>query len=118
MLILPPSPNAQEYFNVQQKWEGYVIDVGTETFLAKLIPIIGEGPQVKAEIYLEEVDEEDLGLVKPGAVFYWSIGYLQKPSGTYKASLIRFRRLPHFTNSEIESARAEAHKLLDLFNEK
>lgn len=95
--LRPPQPlfpprlrPAQEYFNAVQKWEGYVIEVGQDTFRARLVPIIGEGPDQEAEIYLREMKEEDHTLIKPGAVFYWSIGYLDRPSGRLRASVIRF----------------------------
>jgi len=106
----------REQFRVLQKWEGYVIKVRRDTFLAKLVPIVGGGPDQEAEIYLEEVKKQDRALIEPGAVFYWSIGYLDKPSGRHRTSLIRFRRLPRWTRHELEIADAEATRLRDIFD--
>ncbi len=118
-LIAPPLfRQAREYFHVRQKWEGYVIEVGQDTFLARLAPIVGEGSDLEAEIYLEDVELPDRTLVKPGSVFYWSIGYFVKPSGNRcRASLIRFRRLPPWTKDKLETARANAEKLMSLLDE-
>jgi hypothetical protein len=98
--VPPPSRPMQEYFKVNQKWEGYVTWVGHDSFGARLVPIIGEGPEQEADIYLEEVDEEDRHLVEPGAIFYWSIGYYQANHGRMGASIIRYRRLPRLTQAE------------------
>ncbi len=114
---LPFWPQARESFDVKQKWEGYVLDVGEETFLARLIPLIGEGTDLEAEIHLEEIDREDRELVTPGAVFYWSIGYLKRPSGTYRTSFVRFQRLPPLGASELKEARLQAQQLLNLLDD-
>ena len=118
LLIIPPFPQSQEYFNVKQKWEGYVLEVGQDTFRARLVPIVGEDADLEAEIYLADVEEPDQVLVKPGAVFYWSIGYAIRPSGNrYQASFIRFRRLPPMSKEKLGIARAKAKQLMSLFDE-
>jgi hypothetical protein len=118
-LLSPPSlVDRREYFHVTQKWEGYVIEVRQDVFLARLIPIKGEGSELEAEIYLEDVELPDHALVEPGAVFYWSIGYFIKPSrNRIKASQIRFQLLPPRTKGELEKARARAAKLINLFDD-
>ncbi len=114
----PPLRPAQEHFRALQKWEGHVLEVEQGTFRARLVPIVGEGVDQVAEIHLNEVEEEDQALIEPGAVFYWSIGYLDRPSGRYRASVIRFRRLPAWTKCEIDSADAEVAKLRALLDVK
>lgn len=115
--VVPPTLRlSREYFKTLQKWEGYVLEVGEETFHARLVPIIGEGGDQEAEIYLEEVDEEDRPLIEPGAVFYWSIGYLHRP-GRIRAAVIRFRRLPKWSRFELEAAEAETIQLKSLFDD-
>ena len=115
--VPPPSlPPANKYFTALQKWEGYVIEVGSDTFRARLIPIVGEGPDLEAEIYLEEVDLNDRVLIEPGSVFYWSIGYLDGPSGRARHSVIRFRRLPARTKREMDAINVEVAKLKELIN--
>ncbi len=117
ILFPPPSRPTREHFRALQKWEGYVIEVGENTFLARLVPIRDEGADQDAEIYIEEVEEADRPLIEPGAVFYWSIGYLDKPSGRLRASIIRFRRLPAWTKRDLELARTEAVRLKALLDE-
>jgi len=116
LLLFPPEPRpVEEYFKALQKWEGVVIEVGQDTFLAKIVPI-GEGVEQEAEIYIEEVGQEDYVLIEPGAAFYWTIGYLDRPSGRLRASIIRFRRLPVWTKRDLEVADAKANELRELFD--
>lgn len=101
---------------VLQKWEGFVIAVDAETFTARLTTLTGdEGDQV-AEIYNDEIDDEDRALLEPGAVFYWSIGYLDKPSGRERFSQIRMRRLPAWSAAELRAAEKRAKELGDLLD--
>ena len=58
VLPLPRPRPTRERFNAMQKWEGFVIEVKDDTFFARLTPIIGEGPDQEAEIYLSEVEPE------------------------------------------------------------
>jgi hypothetical protein len=116
ILSLPPLYQARDRDKVIQKWEGYVIEVEQDTFRARLVPIVGEGSDQEAEIYLEEVEKEDRALIEPGAVFYWSIGYLDRPSGRISASSIRFRRLPGWTKREMDSVDAKVARLKNLLD--
>jgi len=116
LLFFPPQPRAvKEYFKALQKWKGVVVEVRQDTFLAQLVSI-DENSSQEAEIYIEEVGQEDRTLIESGAVFYWTIGYLNKPSGTLGASIIRFRRLPTWTKRELEVADAKANDLRELFD--
>jgi len=117
LLLFPPQPRpVKEYFKALQKWEGVVIEVGQDTFLAKLVPITGEASNQEADIYIEEVEQEDHVLIEPGAVFYWTIGYLDRPSGRLRASIIRFRRLPVWAKRELETVDAKTNELRELFD--
>ena len=108
------SPEIREYFRALQKWEGHVIEVSMDTFRARVVPTLGEGSDQEAEIYIEEVQRDDRELIVPGAVFYWSIGYLDRPQGRLLASVLVFRRLPVWTRRELENAKAEAARLKGL----
>ena len=99
-------------FNSLQKWEGHVVKKGKDSFVAVLIDLTNPSPiEEEAEFSLEEIEEGDRDLVKPGAVFYWNIGYYDKTSGRLRTSLIRFRRLPNWTREEIEFAEARGKQL-------
>lgn len=105
-------PTHQDSFISLQKWEGIVLEVKKGYFLARLIDLTHEGPDEEAELPMEEVTEQDKALVKPGAIFYWNIGYLDMRSGQrIRASVIRFRRLPKWSREEIEAAKREAAHL-------
>lgn len=106
-------PARESYFISLQKWQGVILDVFEETFLARLSDLDQQDPDEEAEILLDELSDDDLPLVSPGAVFYWHIGYHVDRSGQRKrASIIRFRRLPMWTAEEIEAARNDAEQTI------
>ena len=109
--IPPRLGPSRTHFNALVKWEGHVVSIGDDSFLARLTPLLGPGRVHQAEILLEEIAPEDRFLVQPGAVFYWSIGYLEQPSGRTRQSVIRFRRLPAWTPTELQAARARSSEL-------
>jgi hypothetical protein len=118
LFSLPPLQDVtREYFQAIQKWEGQVTSIGEDSFRAQIRPIVGEGTADQvAEIYINDVAESDRLLIEPGAIFYWSIGYLDRPSGRLRASILRFRRLPTWTKQEIERAEVKARELRELLD--
>ena len=67
-------PN-QNIFISLQKWEGIVMDVMDDAFLARLIDLTQKGTDEEAEFSFDEISEEDKPLIRSGAIFYWNIGY-------------------------------------------
>ena len=109
-----PVPSIQDKFISLQKWEGVVIEVRKDSFLSRLHDLTEKNPEEEAEFPLEEVTDEDKKLVKPGAIFYWNIGYLDSRTGQRKReSIIRFRRLPAWRKEEIEAFKHEAKHIQD-----
>lgn len=107
----------EEKFTSLQKWEGYVIEKKEDSFTARLINRTIDSSEEIAEFNLTEVDEEDLYLVESGAVFYWNIGYLDRRSGgRRRISEIRFRRLPAWSEAELDSANKEAKRMREIFS--
>jgi hypothetical protein len=99
----------QARFRSLQSWEGRVVEVLKDSFVGVLADMTMPGVEEQVELDLEEVTPDDLPLVQPGAVFYWSIGYRAEPSGTRsRASEIRFRRLPRWSEAEIRDV---AHRV-------
>ncbi len=92
----------REYFKAIQKWEGKVISSSGDTFKATLSPIVGDKIDQEAEIYIQDVTPDERVFIEPGAVFYWSIGYLERPSGRVRESVLRFRRLPTWTSDDLK----------------
>jgi hypothetical protein len=103
-----------EYFIPLQKWEGTVIKVNENTFFARLIDLTDrDGPDEEGEFSKDEVSKIDLELLSPGAIFYWTIGYLDRSSGRKRESILRFRRKPIFVKKHFDKAKDEARKLRD-----
>ncbi len=106
----------EEKFTSLQKWEGYIIEKKEDSFTARLINRTIDSSEEIAEFDLTDVGEEDLYLVESGAVFYWNIGYLDRRSGgRRRISEIRFRRLPAWSEAELDSANKEAKKMRKIF---
>lgn len=106
------------HYELLQLWEGYVLSVSDNEFQARIIDkTIPENPEEEVVLPIKEVTEEDIKLLEEGAVFYWSIRYVDRPGeGRSRDSLIRLRRLPSITRKEIEIAKSEAKNLAALFS--
>lgn len=116
--VVMQAPEPRETFLVHQKWEGYVTQVEETRFWANLTVLKGEGPEQIAELEFDEIPRDDLHLIVPGAVFYWSMGYLRRRSGTImRASQIRFRRLPPLTEDQIREIETKADRFGQLFED-
>ena len=104
---------SEQRFIPLQKWEGYVTRVEGDTFGARLIDRIEDRPEEELDEFpLEDVTPDDRELVKPGAVFYWQIGYRVRRGGQReRVSVIWFRRLPAWSREELEAAKDEARRV-------
>ena len=110
---LPDGLQPRTRFDALQKWEGRVLEVGDTTFSAVVVGI-KDATEEEAEFDLEEVSPDDIDMVEPGAVFYWSIGYRTDPSGERsRCSVLVFRRLPAWSARDLELARQGAQTLRD-----
>lgn len=104
-------------FQILQQWEGTVVQSSEDTFVALLIDKTGAKPdEEEVEIELNELSADDKSLVKPGASFYWSIGYEDAPGvPRQRVSRIRFRRLPGWTRREVDRAELAGRRYESLF---
>lgn len=96
-------------------WEGEVksVSMATQTMQVYLRSKLGHAPDHAGEIALEWVPAQDADLVRPGAVFYWTL-YKETRRGSIKNSQeLRFRRLPHWSRNQLEKIRAESKKLFN-----
>jgi hypothetical protein len=101
-----------EHFMALQSWEGTVQERQVDSFIAHLKDKSGDRNGYIAEISFEETSETDRDLIRPGAIFYWDIGYTEEKSGKRsRRSLIHFRRLPVWTPREISQIEAEAENI-------
>lgn len=115
--VVRRTPKRREHVVVHQQWEGYVESVADSGFQALLVDITGGADtEERTEIDFDEVSEFDRPLIEPGAVFYWSLGYRVRTSGQREGmSVIRFRRLPTWTDEELCEARAAAEETMAVF---
>ena len=98
-----------------QIWEGEVITVDWESGVmhVKLHAKIGNVSDHSADIDLQWVPEQDIDLVQPGAIFYWTL-YKETTRGSVKNSEeLRFRRLPNWSKTQIDSIRFDAEELYE-----
>jgi hypothetical protein len=113
VIPFPSAPHSSPQFRPLQKWEGVVLEVKDNNFTARLVDQSSPSTaDEEVELSLEEISPDDLALVAPGAIFYWSIGYETTSSGQRKrSSVIRLRRLPAWSAKDIETAQAKASEL-------
>lgn len=99
-----PIPEAGSHvrFHALQSWEGVVQSAIDGGFTASLHDLTDGATMEDAEFELGDVSDDDRSLVVPGAVFYWTIGYrVERSSQRVRASLVRFRRLPLWDESDL-----------------
>jgi hypothetical protein len=118
--VPPPAPSVapvqRPSFVAQQEWEGYVSQIQEDKFVARLIDLTAApaSPDEEAEFSITELSDDDLPLVKPGAIFRWSVGIETKPGGSKQSvSRIVFRRLPQWTKRGLETADKLAGELIN-----
>ena len=100
------------YYMPDISWEGMVLKVNNHSFVARLTNIDDPTEQEEAEILNECVsDQDDLKLIAPGAIFFWSIARRFKGRRSEQISTILFRRLPMWSKTELEKASQEASRL-------
>jgi len=101
-------------FFSKQKYEGVVLDVRGETFIARLRNLTEDLPDEEAEFIVEDLSKDDLPLLRDGAIFYWNMGYRDLVGGQRIAChMINFRRLPAWTSREIAKAGEKAGSLFN-----
>ncbi len=108
-----PRPHAKVDSAVSvQAWEGEVLEIYEESLSVKLIDKTDRSAQdAFTEIDLSELDQDDLDLVRPGAIFYWYVSYELRASGKKRSSMMRFRRVPAWTADDLKRTEAYADDL-------
>ena len=113
-----PQPSAHRSlsatFHALQEWEGYVVEIGEDEFVARLVDLTaGMSYETdEATIPMEEISERDAEKMSEGDIFRWVIGYERSASGTKRrVSQIVFRDLPRMTAADFEEGRKWAEKV-------
>ena len=106
----------RDRFRIIEALEGTIQEVYKDSFIARLTNKLDpQAVHEEAEFAFSEIPPADRRLIAKGAVFYWYIGTTEKPHGQQtNSSLIRFRRLPAWENSDIQEARMRADFLRSL----
>jgi hypothetical protein len=100
-------------FILKQEWIGRVDEVSEETFLATLVTRSAPEEVEQAEIEIDEVAPDDRARLRPGAIFYWVVGYRDEPHGQrLGVSSIIFRTMIEPTSDELEHAELDAQRAL------
>lgn len=87
-----------------QEWEGRVVDIEDEVFVARLVDVTAglSHETEEASIPLDEISDRDADDMEIGSVFLWVIGHERSPAGTSRrVSRLVFRDLPRVTGGTI-----------------
>lgn len=80
-------------YDIIKDWEGCVTEIDGEDIFAKLYDSEDGGYSIY-EFSVDDISEDDLPLLKKGALFFLYIGYYTNDKGTrIKSSHIKFRRI-------------------------
>jgi hypothetical protein len=116
---VPPVPKKtivryRNYISKSQNWIGHVIELNDDFFTAKLEDLNNGGTNELAEFDIEDVSFGDRGLLKQGAVFYWSVGFANENGQHKKESFIRFKRAVKYEEVDFDNLMDEAD---DIYND-
>jgi len=96
-------------------WEGVVVSIKDNEMHVRLTDRQGILPAHSADVSLDFVHDQDVELVKPGAVFYWTLYRAQRRGAISATQEIRFRRLPNWTKAQIKKVYEDADELASKF---
>jgi len=107
---------AEYAFDMRGQWEGTVTQISADEFSVVLRDIMNPGGEEYDAVFsIDEVADDDRGLLKEGAILYWTIGYEQRRGGRRRYSELRLRRLPAWSRADLARVERESRELDDLF---
>ena len=101
----------QSNYVLLQKWDGYVLKADDEKFSVRLYDSAGLRKPHQALFARSELPETDQSLIEEGALLVWMIGLRQIGMRRRRESEIYVRRLPPWTETEIQAAKVRAGAL-------
>ncbi len=106
--------------DIKQKFSGIVagIDHENEEFIARISDLTSpDNPDELVTLGFDEIQEADQRQLTNGDSFIWYIGYVQGQMISREGfSKIRFRRLPAWSQQEIDTASSRAEELAHFFH--
>jgi hypothetical protein len=118
VLVPPLRRSADERFRLLQLWVGVVQEIVDDGLVVTLFDQTNrQYPEEEVTISISEIPEHDFPLLQPGSVLYWSIGYREGQGlPRERISRIRARRLPVWSENDLERGRVNAQKVIIDFN--
>jgi hypothetical protein len=112
--VPPPSRDLVRDIRVSERWVGRVLEVSDDVISAQLAPLGSSEPVVIGDIGFDQIDEADQQLVRPGATFYLTIGYVPLTATTqYTAQFVKFSRVGRWQQSEISEIEARGREMFE-----
>ena len=114
-LRIRPEPDG---LHVVQEWEGYVIEIVEDEFVARLVDLTAGSSheEEEATIPLTAISDGDAAALLVGRIFRWVIGYEHSSSGNKKCvSRIVLRDLPRLTDRDLRQGRKWARETMQAF---
>ena len=118
-MTAPPVKAQVDRLHVLQEWEGCVVSIEDDAFVAQLVDLTAGRTYASEEaiIPLDQVSEHDAANMEIGSIFRWVIGYERSVAGTKKrVSQIVFRDLPAITSSDLQEGEAWAQEMARSLN--
>lgn len=113
--IIPDRIPISHTFKSLSKWEGHVIEVQEDSFLARIVDLNDETQDEEVEIEIDDISLDDRVLIQVGAIFNWHIGKENLNGTIKKSSIITFRRMPRWTKNDFKKAEIIRRQLAELF---
>ena len=105
---LPPMRVSKETFSLVEKFDGVVLSVDDKAFVARLFPSEAETHPAVAEFPRSELSDEDQALLFAGAPFVLTIGFRTSGSSRKRESSFYMRRMPAWSEEELNRATERA----------
>ncbi len=83
-------------------WIGFVERIYEDKFVGRLHEVGKMGLDEEAEFSRMDMTDDDEPLLRVGAVFYYSIGYVYRNGQRIKEAVLRFRRRINFTEDDVD----------------
>lgn len=99
--------DTHSYSRRTQRWQGHVLNFNENNshFTAKVEDLSAPGGTYEIlEFDIDDVSPDDQPLVQIGAIFYWSVGSLMSNGQLSKQSILRFKRVAVWTQTEFDDA--------------
>ena len=122
IVSFPPQPKpARREATLQplQEWEGYVVGIEGDEFVARLVDLTAgrSHESEEAVIPMAEISEYDASRMVVGSIFRWVIGYRHSVEGTRtRVSQIVFRDLPRVTKDDFLEGQDWARTIASALN--